>query len=82
MICPTSNAHGETVIVRAVNVPGRDVRGWDYMGVEVDIPTIQWSGGDFCVFENHELRPIPDEYDGHEISSWNECPFKPMELVS
>jgi len=27
------------------------------------------------------LRPIPDTYDGLTISSWDECPFRPRELV-
>ena len=27
------------------------------------------------------LRPIPDEYDGKQVVTWDECPFKPRELV-
>ncbi len=26
--------------------------------------------------KNCNLRPIPDEYDGLEISSWSECPIE------
>ena len=29
----------------------------------------------------YNLKPIPDEYDGNQASSWDECPWKPKELV-
>jgi hypothetical protein len=29
-----------------------------------------------------ELKPIPDNYDGLQLSKWSECPFKPKELVT
>ncbi len=28
------------------------------------------------------LKPIPDTYDGLEVTTWSECPFKPRELVT
>ena len=27
------------------------------------------------------IIPIPDEYDGNETTTWDECPFQPKELV-
>ncbi len=38
-------------------------------------------GGQLLEVKNSGLRPIPDEYDGNEASSWDECPWQPKELV-
>ena len=74
--CPVSGAHGKTVTVTSklilVNCPTHGL----YMGHEIDHLRLDGSGE--CIFlEPHELKPIPDEYDGNEVTTWVECPFKP-----
>ncbi len=52
------------------------------VGYEVDLPTIYdnepfWP---LAWFGEEYLEPVGD-YNGNEISTWDECPFKPKELM-
>ncbi len=34
-----------------------------------------------AVFLPHHLIPVDDEYDGLGVTTWDQCPWKPVELV-
>lgn len=77
--CPKSNEHGAETEILALNVSGISL-GYKYVGHRVDIhcPT---SPTYYCIFEPHELIPIPDEYDGLSVTTWDECVWKPSVTV-
>ncbi len=50
----------------------------DYMVHEIDIVP---PAGHSATIHPKYLRPIPDEYDGLSVTTWDECPFKPMVTV-
>ena len=78
--CPVSRQHGKEAVVLSGLVPGVHY-GYPYMGYTVDLPQTEQSDK-FCIFEAHELIPIDDKYDGMELTTWSECPFKPLEFVT
>ena len=68
--CPTSNAHGkETVVLTACCVRGFANEG-PYVGHEVSAK--HSCTGLNLIFEPHELKPIDDDYDGHQVTTWDE----------
>ena len=72
--CPIeSRHHGEECTILRTGVFVECIEG-NYVGCEVDIPCISNSDYEFCIFENHELKPI---YDGNETVSWESCIWKP-----
>ncbi|KKM22561.1 hypothetical protein LCGC14_1624000 [marine sediment metagenome] len=42
---------------------------------------VRFSSVEMCVAQVC-LRPIEEKYDGMELTTWSECPFKPQELVT
>ncbi len=51
--------------------------------LDVDLPpspSNNWTEHRYAAFRPHHLRHIP--YDGNQASSWEECAFKPKELVT
>jgi hypothetical protein len=63
----------------AVPAWGRDRQtGERFVGIYIITTTGEW-----CAYP-YQLKPIPpdeDEYDGYEVTSWDDCVFKPKELV-
>ncbi len=59
---------GETCVIIAVNLDD-----WDW---DVDVC------GEVFYVDATCLRRIPDHYDGLEVTTWDESPFKPKELVT
>ncbi len=45
----------------------------------VDLPHRCEDGG-LAGYRGSSLRPIPDAYDGNEMTSWDECPWTPKVL--
>jgi len=78
--CPPSRQHGNKCTIVALNVGANGVDGI-YVGHEVDLFCCKKNGGKSCVFEPQELKPIPDTYDGNEVTSWEECPWQPSVLA-
>lgn len=76
--CPWWHGCGEEVTlirrVRAEEYGGRYAGRWV---LDLEPP----NGEPYCCSRERFLKPIPDTYDGLEVSSWGECPFKPRELV-
>ena len=85
--CPESPIDGE--IVTILNGPTLRPLHYQYGGThpticyEVSYPTPCFGYAGWG-FKPNELRPIPpddEEYDGYEVTSWDDCIFQPKELV-
>ena len=76
--CPRSRSHGERVTIVACGVKAWCEQDGDYVGYAID--RLTEDGTLPLVFEVHELRPTP--YDGNQASTWEQCIFKPRELVT
>jgi hypothetical protein len=73
-------------------VVGMPMTGAEYVGSEVTVTSIPYGiggavlvsisgAGTFKRAEVQFLKPIDDDYDGHQTTTWDECPWKPKELV-
>jgi len=82
--CTECRNHGLKVTVLSELKPNNPAPGSRLpLGVPVhvvDAPVIH-AGANHFVVQPHELKPIPDTYDGNEVTSWDECPWQPSVLA-
>lgn len=69
-----------------IAINGQPVRLMEVESICPDTNLPYWTT-DFAWFEpchvrEDMLRPIDDDYDGHETTSWDECAWKPKREVA
>lgn len=64
--------HG--TIVTVTSMPMIFYDGLPYVKTDPDLDT---DVGVYC----HSLRPIDDDYDGHQVTTWDRCVWQPAVTV-
>ncbi len=79
--CPESvgGAHMAIITITSELGPFISIADGPIIGHRFDPGFAHPSARHFVNTPDH-FKPIPEEYDGKQVSTWDECPFKPKEV--